>query len=174
MNTKKLNNAVSILQTQINKGNDTNINYTSWKIQSQSIIEKYFSKDSKEYSWFDRRIFSDAHYGINADEHYRQETIKAIKDTQAHLTAAIDTLKIKGIYKPTKPNFLSNISDRWLIFIIGLLFAGYPVAYRIGRWVIETERKSFPTSISPTTPVTKNPSTQPTDSSYDSTRNKKN
>ena len=144
MYDKELNIAVNVLQQQIDKGDDSNINYASWKIQSQSIIEKYFSKDSKEYSWFDRRIFSDAHYGINVDEHYRQETIKDLEDTQAHLKASIDTLKIKGVFKPPKPNFLSRISDKWLIFFIGLLLAAYPVAYRIGRWTMETEKNQLP------------------------------
>jgi hypothetical protein len=170
MNNKELNPAVNVLQTQIDKGNDSGIHYATWKIQSQSIIEKYFSKDSKEYSWFDRRIFSDAHYGINVDEHYRQETIKAIKDTQAHLKAAIDTLKIKGIYKPPKPNFLYRLSDTWLTFIIGIMLSAYVGVFYIGKWASETERKSNTTSIPVTSPVTENPTSEQTKSTNDTSK----
>jgi hypothetical protein len=164
MANKKTDHAIKILQAQIDKGNEPNVQYSSWKLQSQSIIEKYFSKDSKEYTWFDRRVFADAYYGENPKAHFEQQTLNSIRNTQEHLRAAIETLRIKDIYEPPKPNFLYRLSDTWLTFILGLLLSGYLLAYQVGRWTVSTEKKSDITdTISPAYPVTENKAAQQID-----------
>ena len=170
MSNKKVDNAIDNIHKQILKGNETNLNYNTWKIQSQSIVELYFSSNSKEYIWFDRRLFSDAHYGFNVEEHYRQETIKAIKEIQDHLTACVDTLKIKGIFESPKVNYLSRISDTWLTYIIGLIISAIVFSFFVGRWTVQTENKSI------TTPFfeTKDKSENKADSTKDTTGNKNN
>jgi len=171
MTDKKTKQAVKVLQAQIDKGNEPSIHYPSWKIQSQSLIEKYFTKDSKEYKWFDRPTISFAYYSGDPQENIKNETAKSIRDTQHHLQAAIETLKIKGFPKETKVNYLSRLSDTWLTFLIGLLLSGYYLAYQVGRWTVETENKSAITNtVSPSFPVPDDKTKQQTDSTKKAAR----
>ena len=164
MANKQTEHAIEVLQAQIDKGKDPIIHYPSWKLQSQSLIEKYFTTDSKEYKWFDRTTISFAYYGGDAQENIKNETAKSIKDTQHHLQAAIETLKIKGLPKEKKTNYLYRLSDTWLTFFIGMLLSGYFLSFQVGRWTVETEKKSVITdTISPTFPITKDKTAQQTD-----------
>ena len=164
MTNRKTKHAIQVLQAQVDKGNDPNIHYPSWKIQSQSIIEKYFTKESKEYKWFDRSTISFAYFSGDPYENKRNETIQYIRNTQHHLKAAIETLKIKGVPDEAKANYLSRLSDTWLTFIIGLLLSGYVLAFQIGRWTVETEKKSSTTdTISPSFSVPQDKTTKQTD-----------
>lgn len=173
MSNKKINKAVENLQKQIDKGNDNNVHYDTWKTQCQSLIQEYFSSDSKEYLWFERPVFADAHYGINSAEYYRQETIKAIKNTQEHLKSAIDTVKIKGIYQPAKGNYLSRLSDTWIIYILGLMLSGYVGVFYIGRWTVEKEKKSTTVTVPVAPPIIQDEPNKQAKETYDTTNHEK-
>ena len=80
------------------------------------------------------------------------------------INAAIETLKIKGLLKEKKTNYLYRLSDTWLTFLIGMLLSGYFLSFQVGRWTVETEKKSVITdTISPTFPITKDKTAQQTD-----------
>ena len=167
---KKTKVAIDNIQAQIEKGNNPNIQHKAWKIQCQSILKKYFTKDSKEYTWFDRPTISFAYYSGDPQENINNETAKSTRDTQHHLQASLETLKIKGLPKEHTTNYLSRLSDTWITTLLVLNFSAYGLMFYIGRWTVETEKKSFSTGISPTLPIIKDKTGQQTDTTKNTTR----
>jgi hypothetical protein len=100
---------------------------------------------------------------IAVTQNIRRETAKSIKDIQAHLRASSDTLKIKGVYKEPKANYLSRLSDTWITTLLVLNFSAYGLMFYIGRWTVETEKKSAPASVSPTFPISNDKTGHQTD-----------
>lgn len=141
---KDIKDACCILQKQIDKTKLQGFAFTSWRIQSASYIKLYFGENSEEYAFFTQRVFSDATYGI-----IEISEVEKSKSTILHLTNAIETLKVKGIYKHKQKRFISNISEGWLIFWAGCILAAFGITFSIGYWYGERADKSITAPIMP-------------------------
>lgn len=114
--------AVEILTIQLDKiGDPKHPNNETWVIQTASYIADFFGKDSAQYSFITNFTF--AVFGSSgwSDQDWRNardsNKRKAIKFTED----CIETIRVKGLYKPPKMNFLHRVNDTWLTMIIALV-----------------------------------------------------
>lgn len=120
MSEKKIdtNQAIKILTEQIDKLNTiSTFNNGVWRFQTISYIELFFSKESAEYRYINQTDFAvETAYSTPGDI---AQLVSRHKESAKHfLINCIDTLRIKGIYKPEKINFLYRIKGATLLTVI--------------------------------------------------------
>jgi hypothetical protein len=87
-----------------------------WRVQALSFISEIFGKDSSEYRFIETYEFTD-----------RPVDIQVLGD---FMDRCVMTLDAKGTYK--KGNFISRISEGWMIFWVGLLISAIVGAFTLG------------------------------------------
>jgi hypothetical protein len=135
-----------------------------WLIQSRSFIKSFFGDNSHEYSFINNFSFHDSvkkvsdfwagvkSYDPNPDRPKVDHKLSA----STFLDNCIQTIKINGLYKDPKKEFLNKYSDKEIIgtFIASLIFVG-GLCYTIGQIVssnkiekLEIENQKLKDSIS--------------------------
>ena len=129
--------AISIISAQIQKAESENFDkiYDSptWKIHAKSLIELFLGPNSEQFKNLNRAFLSgDASYlSMSEKNEVRRDEINY--DCKI-LESAIEIIQIKGIYKKPKLNFLSTVSENWLIFIVSLIISAMAGLFYIGYW----------------------------------------
>ncbi|WP_222166269.1 hypothetical protein [Edaphocola aurantiacus] len=121
--------AKRILRGQINQlSNCENIGH-HW-LATLSLLGEIFGKDSEEY----QSIFGIKTSSIESE--YYKATLTSL------LRMFIITVDGKGVYR--KGNFLSRMSEGWLIFLISTIIPG---VYTLGYWTKSYEKSSEKQSV---------------------------
>ena len=122
MNSKK---AIEILKIQIEKLDNPKIRKDeNWIFQTASYIKDFFGKESAEYSFISNFNFKvPFNQYDNKSFPIEQLNLKILKSRQ-YLENCIETIKVKGLYKHPKPNFISRISETALWAIISISIPG--------------------------------------------------
>jgi hypothetical protein len=119
MTTKQ---AIEILKRQRDKLDDKNLpNDDTWVFQTASFVKDFFGEDSTEYNWISQFEFRTLVSSYWSDEQRRAAINDKPRQAKQFLNDCIDTIKIKGPYKPPKTNFLNAISDTALWTLIPLI-----------------------------------------------------
>lgn len=164
----KLNDAVAVLQKQIDRLSEINaINYdgyNGWLSTTVSFYIEYFKKDSEECRYFNIHGHANDSYAFGQDKiSIRTDHLKALKNK---LIADIETLKIKGLPKePINPktNIVSHFNNYGLLATaIALLSAGF-FGHKL---LVDTIKDNL------STPPTELDSNKKTNSETDSTKYK--
>lgn len=117
--------AVEILKAQISKPDIKNFDYSAWKMQTSSIIQMFFGKDSDEYKKINIptiRYYS----GYETQTEKIQIRNSEIQSIRSILEASIETIKVKGLYKEPKSNIVSHLNNYALIVCaFGLIAFGF-------------------------------------------------
>ncbi|MEO7263569.1 MAG: hypothetical protein ABIW38_01595 [Ferruginibacter sp.] len=142
--TKRDKEAIQSLKSQVEKESVIiRLSYSAWEIQCKSLIKEYLGHESDEYKWFSKKQY--AHYSIDGIAS-PDNTIEKIKDIKNHLIAAIETIKLKGVFKnkSEQKNIFSDYSNAQIVLGAIAIFISGMVSMRILYEIIKSE-KSIPT-----------------------------
>jgi hypothetical protein len=136
---KQTQKAIEILNIQKSKlDSGKSLNDGIWRIQLLSYIATYFSENSTEYKFLSKKHFYVDEYDSRAyriSENSIQDDLKEkIVQAREFIDNCIETLKNTGIYRKPKSNFLSRVSENWLIFICGIIISVLVGIFYIGYW----------------------------------------
>lgn len=115
--------AIEILQGQLQKLKETN-SIDVWKNQTASFAKDIFGEESHEYEWITK---------FNVGWYYSREARpQAVREAKARasefLENCIETIRLKGVYKKPKQNFLQTMGNATLVpvilFAVGAVFSG--------------------------------------------------
>ena len=133
--------AIRILQEQ--KGKYTKAEHKIHVAnQTAEFIEKFLGKDSHHYTLIKSFTFGGSSPDTS-EQDYDLKLRNVVRRFSDCVNDTIDTINKIGLKKEKKENFLSNISEAWLIFIVSLIISIIVGSYYIGYWVGE---RSSPTS----------------------------
>jgi hypothetical protein len=142
--TKK--QALSAIELQKSKIN-TYYNDFTWISVTLAYFEEFWGKDSHEYKIL--KSFDGSHNYENRlsdkeKEEYRKKTIDRLYNL---LEEAIAIVNLKGINQPPKRNFLSKLSDSWLIAISTIVIPGlFTVGFKVGQYYEQNKKSTITVS----------------------------
>lgn len=121
MTTKQ---AIEILKRQRAKLDQPNDE--TWIFQTASFIKDFFGEKSVEFDMISNFNFDKYIISMWLLDPNHQNVLKIINTAKNILDSCIETLQVKGLYKPT--NFLTTLSDTalWTIipFVVIAVFSG--------------------------------------------------
>lgn len=128
--------AIEILTIQLNKISDPkHPNNEAWVIQTASYLADFFGKDSVEYSFITKFTFTVIGSSAWSDQDWRNTRDSIKRKAIKFIENCIETIRVKGLYKPPKINFLHRLSDTWLTMIIVLVLTTVgSVAFMLGQY----------------------------------------
>jgi len=92
-------------------------NDDTWVFQSASFVKDFFGEDSTEYNWISQFEFRTLVSSAWSTEQRSAAINDKPRQAKQFLNDCIETLKIKGLYKP-KSNFLQRLDNSTLWTII--------------------------------------------------------
>ena len=104
---------------------DDNSYYKDWQwvAQTADIVANYIGKDTALHITIRQLKFGVWNDGTMTNEQMHIGFENKKKDARRFIDDCIDYIRINGIVE-SKNNFLSRLSDRWLIFIVGTIIPG--------------------------------------------------
>jgi len=95
-----------------------------WIAHTCDLITKYIGNESAFYNTLSQFRFQVLNDGTLSNKQILSALNSKEKDAIRLVNECIEYIKTNGILKQKKSNFLSRISDGWLIFVIGTLIPG--------------------------------------------------
>jgi hypothetical protein len=109
---------------------ENRINRDVWQSQTASLIDLIFGPESQEYYFISKFQFGVWHLSGEDPDLVRLQLESKRPQMEEFLQSCIETIAVKGIYRPHKHNFFDRI-DNWKIvtilasiFLIGII-VGY-------------------------------------------------
>jgi hypothetical protein len=104
--------AINVLKKQRDKLDDPSYtNDENWLFQTASFIKDFFGDHSTEYAFIAQFKFYVTQNAWDSDEDIRRLLSEQPLQAKQFLDNCIETLQHKNLYKPSKSNFISRITE---------------------------------------------------------------